>query len=157
MSKENSVAANEVRRLLRQARGGSLATLDRDTGHPYASLVNVAIDLAGRPILFISRLAWHTRNLEKNPKASLLVSEPDKGNDLAAARLTVIGEFARSDDDDLRTSYLTHHPEARVYLDFADFSFWLMRPQRVHAIAGFGRIETLDANEVFHRHDVIKS
>ena len=76
MSKENSVAANEVRRLLRQARGGSLATLDRDTGHPYASLVNVATDLSGRPILFISRLAWHTRNLEKNPKASLLVSEP---------------------------------------------------------------------------------
>ena len=57
MSKENSVAANEVRRLLRQARGGCLATLDRDSGHPYASLVNIATDVAGRPILFISRLA----------------------------------------------------------------------------------------------------
>lgn len=151
MSKENSVAANEVRRLLRQARGGSLATLERDTGHPYASLVNVATDLSGRPILFISRLAWHTRNLEKNPKASLLVSEPAAADDLAAARITVIGEFARNDDEGVRTGYLTHHPEARIYLDFADFSFWLMKPERVHAIAGFGRIETLDAKEVFHR------
>ena len=157
MSKENSVAANEVRRLLRQARGGSLATLDRDTGHPYASLVNIATDHAGRPILFISRLAWHTRNLEKNPKASLLVAEPDKPDDLAAARITVIGEFARKDDEAVRTSYLAHHPEARIYLDFPDFSFWLLKPERIHSIAGFGRIKTLDAEKAFHRFDAIKS
>jgi len=84
----------EARLLLRRMRHASLATLDRETGYPYASLVNFATDLAGRPVIFISRLARHTYNLQSNPSSSLLAAHlPDSGDALTGARVTVLGEF----------------------------------------------------------------
>src|SRR6266540_1235926 len=90
----NGFSGVEARRLLRQIRHGSLATFDRETGYPYASLVNFATDLAGLPVIFISRLARHTHNLLFNPKASLLVARlPTSGDVLTGSRVTVLGEF----------------------------------------------------------------
>src|SRR5438874_12930062 len=84
----------EARRLLRHMRHGSLATFDRETGYPYASLVNFATDLAGLPVIFISQLARHTYNLQSNPRSSLLAARlPDSGDVLAGARVTVVGDF----------------------------------------------------------------
>ena len=81
--------------LLRATRAGALATIDRNTGHPFASLVNVATDVDGSPLILISRLSTHTANLEKDGRASLLLASVGRGDPLAHPRLTVLGAFAR--------------------------------------------------------------
>jgi len=149
--KERSFSGNDARRLLRRARTGTLGSLNRDDGGPYVSVANIVTDHAGRPLILISRLAWHTQNLLVNSKASLIVSElPSEGDALTGARVTVMGEFEQLTDPGLlRQRYIARHPAAAGYADFADFSFWLFKPKRVHAVAGFGRIETMEADEVF--------
>src|SRR5271155_288249 len=79
--------------LLRATRAGALATLDRNTGHPFASLVNVATDVDGAPLVLVSRLSTHTANLEADGRASLLLASAGKGDPLAYPRLTVLGAF----------------------------------------------------------------
>src|SRR5436309_14991460 len=81
--------------LLRVIRSGALATIDRNTGHPFASLVNVATDADGSPLILISRLSTHTANLETDGRASVLLAESGKGDPLAHPRLTVLGVFAQ--------------------------------------------------------------
>src|SRR4051812_31295112 len=85
-----SETAGQARSLVRAALKGSLATLDKSTGHPYASLALTATDVDGTPILLISRLALHTQNLGKDARASLLID--GTGNDadpMAGARVTL--------------------------------------------------------------------
>src|SRR4030081_3539969 len=84
-----------ARSLLRATRAGTLATLDRNTGHPFASLVNVATDTDGSPLILTSRLSTHTANLEQDGRSSILLTEAGKGDPLAHPRLTVLGVFAR--------------------------------------------------------------
>src|SRR5580704_7276158 len=81
--------------LLRATRAGALATIDRNTGHPFASLVNVATDVDGSPLILVSRLSTHTANLEVDGRASLLLASGGKGDPLAHPRLTVLGKFIR--------------------------------------------------------------
>lgn len=150
MPKPRSFTGTEARQLLRQSRTGTLATLNRDGGTPYGSLVNVATDVDGRPIILISRLAWHTRNLLADGRASLLVAEPPaEGDAMTGVRVTVMGRFATCNKARLRRRYLARHPKAQMYVDFGDFGFWRLEPEIIHVVAGFGRIETLAAIEVF--------
>lgn len=139
-----------MRQLLRRARTCSLSTLNRGDGTPYGSLANIATDVAGRPIVLISRLAWHTQNLAADSRASVLAGEiPEKGDALVGPRVTVMGRFEQIEDANLRRRYLARHPQAAMYADFADFSFWRLAPESIHGVAGFGRIETLAPDEVF--------
>ncbi len=139
-----------MRQLLRRARTCSLATLNRGDGTPYGSLANIATDVTGWPLILISRLAWHTLNLETDTRASLLVGEiPERGDALLGPRVTVLGRFERIEDANLRRRYLVRHPQAALYADFPDFSFWRLRPSAIHGVAGFGRIETLVPDAVF--------
>ena len=139
-----------MRQLLRRARTCSLSTLTRGDGTPYGSLANIASDVAGRPLILISRLAWHTQNLEADARGSVLAGElPAKGDALVGPRVTVLGRFERVEDANLRRRYLARHPQAALYADFPDFSFWRLSPSAIHGVAGFGRIETLTPDEVF--------
>ncbi len=156
MAGPKSFSGDEARRLLRRARTGTLASLNRDGGGPYASLVNVASDVAGAPLLLLSALAWHTKNLEADPRASVMVAElPEAGDALTGPRITVMGRLAKLEETGLRRRYLARHPAAAMYAGFGDFAFWRMVPEKVHAVAGFGRIETLEATEVFPPTDEI--
>src|SRR3954463_5390988 len=83
-----------ARTILRSIRAGTLGTLDRNTGHPFASLVNVATDVDGAPLVLTSRLSTHTANLEADGRASVLLAETGKGDPLAHPRLTMLGRFA---------------------------------------------------------------
>ena len=158
MTRERSFSGTEARRMLRRARTGTLASLNREGGTPYASLVNVATSVAGHPLILVSTLAWHTRNLLADSRASLLVAEPpDEGDALTGPRVTVMGRFEKVDEPEQRRRYLARHPAAAMYADFGDFAFWRLVPERVHAVAGFGRIETLDADEVFPSTDEMEA
>lgn len=139
-----------MRQILRRARTCSLSTLARGDGTPYGSLANIATDVAGRPLILVSKLAWHTQNLEADGRASVLVGElPAKGDALVGPRITVLGHFEPIDDAGLRRRYLARHPQAALYANFPDFSFWRLSPSAIHGVAGFGRIETLTPDEVF--------
>jgi putative heme iron utilization protein len=130
-----------ARKLMRSALKGSLATLEASSGHPYASLVTLATDVDGTPLLLISNLALHTQNLKSDARASLLFDGTDAAGDpLAGGRVTVIGRARRTQRPTARERFLTRHPLARGYADFPDFAFYELVPERAHFIGGFGRI-----------------
>jgi len=142
------IGASAVRCMLRQAESGCLASLIQE-GTPYASLVNVASDQAGRPLILISKLAWHTRNLTHDARASLLIADPEpEGDRLEAARATLIGRFETVGEESVARRYLALHPGAAEYAGFADFSYWRMTPETVHVVAGFGRIRTFSGADI---------
>jgi putative heme iron utilization protein len=148
MTTSELAPAAQARLLLRSLDRGALATLDAD-GSPYASLVLVATDPAGQPLLLISRLAEHTGNLERDSRASLLF-DGTAGLDqpLTGARLTVSGRAEPADDPALRARYLARHPDASTYAGFPDFSLWRVRVARGHMVAGFGAIHRFDADDL---------
>lgn len=131
-----------ARRVLRLALTGALATLD-ERGHPFASLVTVATTLRGEPIMLLSELAVHTRNLARDPRASLLLVAPggEGGDPLAGARVTVSGTVAAAPGSaSPGRRFLARHPEAAGYAGFRDFAFYEMAVDSAHLVAGFGRI-----------------
>lgn len=136
-----------AKELLRTVRAGALATLD-PAGFPFASLVTVATDHDGAPLLLMSRLAAHTRNLDADSRASILLAQGGKGDPLAHPRLTVIGRVARIAEPRVRARFLARHPKAKLYADFADFAFWRMEPAGAHLNGGFARAMELTAEQI---------
>jgi putative heme iron utilization protein len=139
--------------LLRATRTGTLATIDRNSGHPFASLVNVATDADGAPLILVSKLATHTANLECDGRASLLLAEIGKGDALAHPRLTVLGTFmpvAReaADEPRIRRRFLARHPKSELYAGFGDFAFWRLAVVSAHLNGGFARAADLTAAEL---------
>ncbi|MGA7805787.1 HugZ family protein [Bradyrhizobium sp.] len=136
--------------LLRRSRQGALATLMAGRGDPYCSLVNVASHPDGSPILLISRLAVHTKNLLADARVSLMLDERSAGDPLEGARIMLSGRAEQAMSDDLallRRRYLNVHPSAEAFVDFADFSFFRIRPAGTHLVAGFGRIVDLEPEQ----------
>jgi putative heme iron utilization protein len=134
--------AKAVKSLLRRSRQGALATLMAESGDPYCSLVNVASHPDGSPILLISRLAVHTRNLLADSRVSLMLDERVEGDPLEGARIMLSGRAMEiADDRDIvRQRYLSAHPSAETFVGFKDFSFFRICLAGTHLVAGFGRI-----------------
>jgi putative heme iron utilization protein len=135
--------AGLARSLLSRSRQGALATLMAGTGDPYCSLINVASAPDGAPILLISRLAIHTRNILADPRVSVMLDERAAGDPLEGARIMLAGIAEEASGDNvvqLRRRYLAAHPSAEMFADFKDFSFFRVVPKGLHLVAGFGRI-----------------
>jgi putative heme iron utilization protein len=138
-----------ARRLLRAALKASLATLDPNSGHPYASLVLIATEPDGTPTFLVSRLARHTRNLQKDARASLLIGATEESGDpLAGARITLLGEARPCASATARPRFLARHPAAAGYAEFADFAMYGLAVEGAHLVAGFGRIVDLAGPEI---------
>lgn len=144
-----------ARLLVRQARAATLATAMRPgsaaSGSPYASLVTVATDNDGSPILLLSALADHTANLEADSRMSLLVEDAgDLPNPQTGPRVSLLGRAERIGDgprlERLARRFLSRHPAAAVYAGFADFAFWRMSVERAHYVGGFARAVWLEAD-----------
>jgi putative heme iron utilization protein len=140
--------AQAAKKLLREARSGALATLMAPAGDPYCSLVNVATAADGAPLLLISRLAVHTKNILADPRVSLMVDERKEGDPLQGGRVMLMGTAAATDDPRARRRYLDRQPEAEMFAGFADFSFYAMTIKAAHLVAGFGRIVDLKPHDV---------
>lgn len=135
--------------VLKRAKTGTLSVLDFETATPFGALVNVATDSRGLPLFLFSNLARHTKSIVENPCASLLVSElPDGGDPLTGFRATIVGRMEQVGDE-FREYYIAKHPYAELYAGFGDFGFWRMQPQAVYVVAGFGRIQSFQAADVF--------
>ena len=142
-------AALDARAIVGAAVHGALATLDRGTGTPYASLVLVATGADGTPVLLLSGLAAHTRNAKADPRASLLCYAADATSDpLAGARVTLMGRLGPSASVDDRQRFLARHPSATRYADFGDFGFYRLELTGAHFIGGFGRIVELSVADL---------
>ena len=144
-----SEIASSARTLLRRALKGSLATIDRGGGYPYASLITLATDASGAPTFLISSLARHTANLIADARASVLIDETGALADpLQGARMTLYGRAEPSTEVGLKRRFLARHPEAELYAGFPDFSFWRLAVEGAHYIGGFGRIFDLAPSEL---------
>jgi heme iron utilization protein len=135
--------SSTAKSLLRRSRQGALATLMPDSGDPYCSLVNVATLPDATPILLISRLAVHTKNILADPRASLMLDERVAGDPLEGSRIMVAGRAEELFGEDAalaRRRYLAAHPSAEAFADFTDFGFFRIAPSGLHLVAGFGRI-----------------
>ena len=137
-----------AKRLLREGRSGALATLMPGSGDPYCSLVNVATAANGAPLLLISQLAIHTKNILADPRLSLMLDERKAGDPLEGARVMLRGTAAATDDPAVRRRYLARHPEAEMFAGFKDFAFYNIALTGIHLVAGFGRIVDLVPSDV---------
>lgn len=138
-----------VRRLVRTAWKGTLASVERNAGHPYASLVATATAADGSPLLLLSGLAEHTKNISANDRASLLFDATAQGRAaLTGPRVTFVGRIAEARGATDRARYLSRHPDAAQFIDFGDFKLYALNVEWAHMVAGFGRIVRLDRADV---------
>lgn len=141
--------AERARTLAAQASTGTLSTLALEPeGYPYGSFVTVAFD-HGNPVFLISGLAEHTRNLARDPRASLMVAETGSADPLANGRATILGPCTRVQEDggSARAAFLAAHPNASYYADFRDFAFWKLQVDAVRYIGGYGRMSWVSQAE----------
>ncbi|MEM7123425.1 MAG: pyridoxamine 5'-phosphate oxidase family protein [Pseudomonadota bacterium] len=142
-------ALDRARRLLRGAGYGTLATLDGRDGGPFASLVAMATTPDGAPVMLLSDLAEHTKNLAQDTRASILIDGTAGLSDrLTGPRLTLVGRVEPTTDDDAIKRYLLRHPSAALIGGFADFRHYRLVIERAHQVAGFGRIDDLDGGDL---------
>lgn len=143
----------EVRTLIANARYAALAVLTPESGHPACSRVGLATLENGTPVIFISALAAHTGALVADPRCSLLIGDPGKGDLLAHPRISIActGSKLAPESDDAaaaRQRYLSAHPKAKLYIDLPDFRFFRLDPIDASFNGGFGRAYALSAADV---------
>ncbi len=137
--------AERARTLMASTTTGSMATMAAgEDGYPFGSIVTYALDYSGRPLLCLSDIAEHTRNLKANPKTSIMVIEQaDRDTDqLALGRVTLMGEVTTvpaAETDAVNAAYRAAHPQA-YYADFDDFAFYRMDVRAIRYVGGFGHM-----------------
>lgn len=131
-----------ARCLLRATRVGTLATVA--DGQPHAALVTPACAPDLSPLLLLSTLSDHTRQLHAEPRCALLVvGAPAERNPQTAPRLALTCRAAPADDPFLRARYLAVHPYAELYAGFGDFSLWRLSILGGRFVGGFGQARRL--------------
>ncbi|GAA2570156.1 HugZ family pyridoxamine 5'-phosphate oxidase [Mycolicibacterium diernhoferi] len=142
-------AAEEARTIAASTNAGTLATLTAD-GDPWASFVTYGL-LDGAPVLCVSNMAEHGRNLAGDQRASIAIVAPDVPDDpLASGRVTLAGTVVRPEGDMLeaaRQAHLAAVPAARYYIDYSDFALWVLQVQRVRWVGGYGRMDSTSGAE----------
>jgi heme iron utilization protein len=132
--------AERARTLLSLGRIGSLSTHSQKfPGFPFGSLMPYAADQHGRPVFFISSMAMHTHNLGQDPRASLLIAQPEaSGDPLGAARMTIIGPATEVPAVEVQDLYLSRHENAKFWQSYTDFAYYRLEVEGVYFIGGFG-------------------
>src|SRR5215471_16269153 len=142
-----------ARRLARSCVRAALAT--SLGGAPYASLVLFAVDLDASPLLLLSELAQHSRNIAFDPRVSLLLDGTEGLADpLTGPRLTLLGHARKTDDRRCLARFVSHHPAGAGYAGFRDFHLYRVAVERGHLVAGFGRIDWIDGADFLLAFDV---
>ena len=144
--------ARIARALARRCTRAALAT--SLNGAPYASLVLLAVDLDASPLLLLSELAQHSRNIAFDPRVSLLIDGTEGLADpLTGPRLTLLGHAQQTEDPRGLTRFVAHHPTSAGYAGFRDFHLYRVAVERGHLVAGFGRIDWIDGADFLFASD----
>jgi len=144
-----------ARRLLNHQSFGVLSTHSIDVrGYPFGSIAPYTLNHDGEPIILISSIAQHTRNIKESNKVSLTVFDPHADDPQAASRLTWIGDAESIDpsDADSRDRYLRYFPSAESYFQTHDFSFYRVSLRRARFIGGFGEIYWIEPDAMLARN-----
>lgn len=146
-------AISRAKHLIRTARHAVIATLDPKSGRPVATRVGLATDTDGTPIILVSALAAHTPGLRADPRCSLLVGEPGKGDPLAHPRMTLQCNAREIEPDSaeearIAARYLAHNPKAELYARLPDFRYFRLEPVSASLNAGFGKAYALAATDI---------
>jgi putative heme iron utilization protein len=143
--------AERCRTLVAGSSRGALSTIAADpAGYPYGSVASYGLDERGNPLFFVSLMAEHTQNAIRDPRASLLVTEPvpDGADPLASGRVTLLGPMSPVADEDrerVRDRYLAANPTSAYYIDFGDFTFYRLDVEHIRYVGGYGRMSWVDA------------
>jgi heme iron utilization protein len=149
MQKTSDFSAKDfAKKLLREGRSGALSTLMRGSKDPYCSLVNLATTADGSPVLYVSTMAIHTRNLIDDPRVSLMLDERAEGDPLASGRVMLTGTAIATDDADVKRRYFERQPGAKVFASFHDFGFYKIELKGARVVAGFGQIVNLKQEDL---------
>ena len=142
-------AVADAKRLMRLARTGALATLEAEGAGLLTTLVGVASDFDGAPLFLMSTLSRHTRNLARDPRASLLLTGArDRGDPLNHPRVTLGGRVEPDPAGRAKSRYLQRNRKAALYAGFSDFGMFRLRIESVHFNGGFGRAAPLAPADV---------
>lgn len=146
-------AINLARTLVRSARFGAIAVIEPDSGVPLASRVGVATDADGTPIILVSGLSAHTKALITDPRCSLLLGEPGKGDALAYPRISLICRAVKLEAGSPERAraewrYLSRNPKAKLYVGLPDFSFFRLEVERASLNGGFGKAYLLNHEDL---------
>jgi len=153
-------AVRLAKTLIRTARHGTIATLEPGSGRPIATRVGLCTDTDGTPIILVSALSAHTPALEADPRCSVLIGEPGKGDPLAHPRITLscdatpIGRNG-AEEARLASRYLAHQPKAQLYAALPDFSYFRLHIRSASLNAGFGKAYALSPDDVLTRSAVL--
>ncbi|MTI15447.1 HugZ family pyridoxamine 5'-phosphate oxidase [Sansalvadorimonas verongulae] len=142
---DRTVSARDAREFLRTEYSGVLSTQSRVLeGYPFGSVVPYCLDGDGYPVILISSLAQHTRNIAKNTKVSLIVAQSNMDDVQTGARLTWVGDAEQITDEAAIQRYYNYFPESRGYHNTHNFDFYRIVPVRNRYIGGFGDIHWLE-------------
>jgi putative heme iron utilization protein len=139
--------AEEARTIVGGGTAAALSTLTAD-GYPWASFVTYGLLPDGTPVLLLSTLAEHGRNLLGDQRASLMVAEESGRDPLDSGRVTLLGRAEHPTEEEhaaARDAHVAAVPMAATYADFGDFSFWVLRVERVRWVGGYGLMDSTDA------------
>ena len=143
-------AATEARQFLSSTHSGVLSTISaRLGGYPFGSIAPFVLDHDGNPLILISTIAEHTKNIQADARVSLIAFDPATPDMQAGARLTVIGKAIPTDKDErLRARYLRYFPQAEGYFGMHDFLFHRIEMEQARFIGGFGKIHWIAGDEL---------
>lgn len=147
-----SSSAQELKTLLHEKRHGVLSTFSQTApGYPFGSLVAYCLDAKGMPVIQLSALAEHTKNISQNPKVSLIITDIKEDDIQNSRRLTILADAARVDAQDIgvKQRYYERFPGARAYGEMLDFSFYRLNPAKFRYVGGFGKALTIEPAEYF--------
>lgn len=146
MSKAQLV--NTAKKLFHEMNSGVLSTISVDeVGYPFGSITPFSLTHDGSPVILISDLAQHTKNLKEDSKCSLTVYKQKSGNQQTSARVTLLADakvISNEEREMIAAKYLAIFPEAKRYFEAHAFEFYKLVPRRIRFILGFGEIHWLE-------------
>ncbi len=146
-----NIKAKEARNLLVSEYQAILSTHSVDVeGYPFGSVVPYCLNQQGKPIILISSIAQHTKNILSNPKVSLIATESDADDLQTVGRITYIADAEKLDIDDTDSieRYYRYFPQSQDYHQIHDFDFYQLNPIRIRFIGGFGQIYWLEKEDI---------
>lgn len=135
-------------KLVEKSKTAALGSMQKDM--PFISLVPYAIDKKGNPIIYVSSLAVHTKNLQKSPNCSLMVSRENKEDVFNSQRLTFLGRMEKVPEkeiEEVKKAYLEKYPDQEYLLELEDFAFYRMTITKIYYVGGFGDINWIELKD----------
>ncbi|MGB5733885.1 MAG: pyridoxamine 5'-phosphate oxidase family protein [Thiohalocapsa sp.] len=149
MAETTHTAIEDARRLWYGSFDGVISTQSLAVpGYPFGSVVPLCLDQTGRPLLLLSHLAQHSRNLAADPRCALTLFERPAGDIQQGRRLTCVADCHAYANADALTRYCRHFPNGRVYAEQLGFRLYRLEPLRFHYNGGFATARWLGADRL---------